>query len=64
MPKVPAVEMLKGLMDIKALKQSDLKHIASQSVINDILHGKRDINFAQAKGFSEYFNLPFETFID
>ncbi|WP_232599732.1 hypothetical protein [Photobacterium carnosum] len=64
MPKVPAVEMLKGLMDIKELKQSDLKHIAPQSVISDILNGKRAINLAQAKGFSEYFNLPFETFID
>ena len=47
-----------------ALKQSDLKHIAPQSVISDILNGKRAINLAQAKGFSEYFNLPFETFID
>ena len=64
MPKVPAVEMLKGLMDIKELKQSDLKHIAPQSVISDILNGKRNINLAQVKGFSEYFNLPFETFID
>ena len=53
MPKVPAVEMLKDLMDI-----------APQSVISDILNGKRAINLAQAKGFSEYFNLPFETFID
>ncbi len=25
MPKVPAVEMLKDLMEIKALKQSDVK---------------------------------------
>ncbi|MCD9495588.1 hypothetical protein [Photobacterium carnosum] len=41
MPKVPAVEMLKDLMDI-----------APQSVISDILNGKRDINLAQAKGFS------------
>ena len=48
MPKVPAVEMLKGLMD----KQSDLKYIAPQSMISDILNGKRDINLAQAKGFS------------
>lgn len=46
------------------LKQSDLKHIAPQSVISDILNGKRTIYLAQAKGFSEYFNLPFETFID
>ncbi len=64
MPKVPAAEMLRGMMDIKELKQSDLKHIAPQSVISDILNGKRDINLAQAKGFGDFFNLPFETFID
>ena len=48
MPKVPAVEMLKGLMENNRM----LKHIAPQSVISDILNGKRDINLAQAKGFS------------
>ena len=41
MPKVPAVEMLKGLMENNRM----LKHIAPQSVISDI-------NLAQEKGFS------------
>lgn len=64
MPKISAIEMLKGLMEIKHLKQKDLKHIAPQSVISEILKGKREINLKQAKGFSEYFNVPIERFID
>ncbi|HCE2112664.1 TPA: XRE family transcriptional regulator [Vibrio parahaemolyticus] len=64
MPKIPAIEMLKGLMDIKNLKQKDLSHIAPQSVISEILKGKREINLKQAKGFAEYFNIPIERFIN
>ncbi len=63
-PKIPAAEMLQGLMEIKELKQSDLKHIAPQSVISEILKGKRTINLKQAKGFSEFFNVPIERFVD
>lgn len=64
MPKIPAIEMLKGMMNIKGLKQSNLNHIATQSVISEILSGKRIINIKQAKGFAEFFNLPTESFID
>lgn len=62
--KIPAIEMLKGMMDIKGLKQSNLNHIATQSVISEIISGKRIINIRQAKGFAEFFNLPTESFID
>ncbi|PMO57302.1 DNA-binding protein [Vibrio breoganii] len=64
MPKVPAVEMLAGLIDIKGIKQADLKHIAPQSVVSEILNGKREINIRQAKGFAEYFDVSVDTFID
>ncbi|EGR4429548.1 hypothetical protein VCSRO7_3436 [Vibrio cholerae] len=64
MPKIPAAEMLKELMEIKGLKQKDLSHITPQSVISEIIKGKREINLKQAKGFSEYFNIPIERFID
>lgn len=64
LPKVSSVEMLKGLMEARALKQSDLKHIAPQSVISEILKGKRTINLKQAKSLSEYFNVPLEDFVD
>ena len=64
LPKISAAERLEGLMDIKCLKQSDLRHIAPQSVISDILNHKREVNLKQAKAFSEFFNLPIECFID
>lgn len=64
MPKIPSSDMLKGLMEIKNLKQKDLSHIAPQSVISEIIKGKREINLKQAKGFSEFFNIPIERFID
>ena len=64
MPKISSIEMLKGLMEIKNLRQKDLQHIAPQSVISEVLKGKREINLKQAKGFSEFFNVPIERFID
>ena len=44
MPAISVPERIKGLMDIKNLKQNDLKDIAPQSVISDILNGKREVN--------------------
>lgn len=63
MPLITVTERLRGLMDIKGLKQDDLKSIAPQSVISDILKNKREINLKQAKGFAKYFNLPIDQFI-
>lgn len=63
MPLITVTERLRGLMDIKGLKQEDLKSIAPQSVISDILKNKREVNLKQAKGFSAYFNLPIDNFI-
>lgn len=64
MPKIPPAEMLAEMMKIKGLKQGDLSHIAPQSVISEIINGKRNINLKQAKAFGEFFGLPTETFID
>jgi len=63
MPFISIPERLRGLMEIKNLKQSDLKEIAPQSVISDILNGKREVNLNQAKGFASYFGLPIYKFI-
>lgn len=63
MPVTSVAERLRGLMEIKQLKQSDLKEIAPQSVISEILNNKREVNLKQAKGFANYFNLPIEMFI-
>lgn len=63
MPPISVSERLRGLMDIKNLKQGDFKDIAPQSVISDILNNKRDVNLKQAKGFAEYFDLPINMFV-
>lgn len=63
MPAIPVSERLRGLMEIKNLKQSDLKEVATQSVVSDILNGKREVNLNQARGFARFFNLPIEMFI-
>ncbi|MAD44050.1 MAG: DNA-binding protein [Oceanospirillaceae bacterium] len=64
LPKIPAVEMLKGLMEIRGTKQKDLSHIAGQSTISEILNGKRQITKNQAKALAEYFDMPLGAFID
>lgn len=63
-PKISAVEMLKGMMDIRDIKQKDLSHIATQSTISEILNGKRKITKNQARALAEYFDLPLDNFID
>lgn len=62
-PYMSGADRLRGLMEIKNLTQGDLKDIAPQSVISEILSGKRTINLKQAKGFSNYFGLPLDMFV-
>lgn len=64
MPKVSVAERLRLLMDSKSVKQKDLKNVAPQSVISEILNGKRNVNLKQAKGLSTFFNLPVDYFVD
>lgn len=63
MPSIPVPERINSLMKIKGLTQSDLKEVATQSVISEILKGKREVNLKQAKGFARYFGLPIDKFI-
>lgn len=62
-PNVSPSEALSALMDDRGLKQSDLKSVASQSIVSDIVNGKRTMNLEQVKGFSSFFNVPVETFM-
>jgi HTH-type transcriptional regulator/antitoxin HigA len=64
MPTVPVAEKLKMLMEAHSVKQKDLKNIAPQSVISELLNGKRTVNLNQAKGFARYFNLPVSYFVE
>lgn len=55
---------LKYLMQINGLSQNDLKEIASQGVISEILNGKRELNVRQIKLLAKRFHVSVETFID
>ena len=57
-PKAKPSEVLAGLMKIKNTKQVDLKDIAKQSVISELLSEKRSMNIKQVKGFAKFFNVP------
>lgn len=62
-PNVSPSEALSALMDDRGLKQSDLKSVTSQSIVSDIVNGKRTMNLEQVKGFASFFNVPVETFM-
>jgi HTH-type transcriptional regulator/antitoxin HigA len=56
-------EVLRHLLDVNNLKQKDLAGIASQTLISDILAGRREISKRLAKSLSEYFHVEIGAFI-
>jgi len=58
------VDLLKALMHEHDLTQSDLKDIASQGVLSEILHKKRKLNVRQIKLLSKRFNVSPAAFIE
>lgn len=50
------------LMEQHQLGQSDLPEVATQSVISEILNGKRQLNIRHIKALSERFNVSADTF--
>ena len=58
------VDLLKALMHEHNLTQSDLKDIASQGVLSEILHKKRKLNLRQIKLLSKRFNVSPAAFIE
>ena len=63
-PDISAVDMLKMLMKEHGLTQVDLKEIASQGVLSEILHKKRALNLRQIKLLAKRFNVSPAAFID
>lgn len=62
--KLEPLEILKNIIEIHKLKQVDLKDcFGSQSIVSDILSGKRKINFKQAKCLGERFHLNPQIFL-
>src|SRR2546423_8982962 len=57
-------EILKELMEARALKQSDLLHIfKSKGVASEVVNGKRGISKAQAKALADFFHVSAGVFI-
>lgn len=60
---VTAGETLAFLMDQHGLKQADLvAELGSQSVVSEVLSGKRKINLRQAKALAARFGVGLEMF--
>ena len=62
--KSSPLETLKFLIEENGLRQSDLADVfGRQSVVSEVLSGKREITKIQAKSLAQRFNLRIEAFI-
>ena len=62
MPKGSGVEALRYLMREHGLGQGDLPEVGTQSVISEILGGKRQLNVRHIRALSERFGVPVDVF--
>lgn len=62
-PHTEPKEVLRFLIDQNNLKQKDLEEIASQTLISDILAGRRAISKRLAKLLAERFNVEVAAFL-
>ncbi len=62
-PEVEPGEALAFFMKERAVKQKDLKQIAPQSIISEILNGHRKMTVEHIKEFSKFFGVPETTFM-
>lgn len=62
MPKVCGHEVLRYLMHEHGLGQGDLPEVGTQSVISEILSGKRKLNVRHIRALSERFAVPADVF--
>lgn len=64
MLEVSGADMLRHLMLWHGLDQSSLPEVGTQSVISEILSGKRRLNVRQIKALTARFGLPADLFLD
>lgn len=62
-PKATGVDVLRCVMLEHGLTQSDLAGVGPQSVVSEILSGKRQLNVRQIRWLAEHFKVPVEMFI-
>jgi HTH-type transcriptional regulator/antitoxin HigA len=63
MPEATGAEVLGYMMREHGLTQSDLPGVGPQSVVSEILSGKRQLNLRQIRWLAERFKVPVDVFI-
>ncbi|MFC6339070.1 transcriptional regulator [Pseudomonas sp. CCM 7891] len=63
MPVASGVDVLRAMMREHGLTQSDLPGVGAQSVVSEILGGKRQLNLRQVRWLAKRFGVSVETFI-
>lgn len=62
-PSASGEQVLRYLLDEHGLKQSDLPELGTQSVVSELLAGKRKLNLRQIRFLVRRFAVPAEVFI-
>lgn len=60
--ELPAHALLRELMVEYGIRQSDLPEVGTQSVVSEVLAGKRALNLRQVKALAARFKVPMEVF--
>lgn len=63
MREASGVEVLGYMMREHGLTQSDLPGVGPQSVVSEILSGRRHLNLRQIRWLAEHFKVPVDVFI-
>lgn len=63
MPPLKGADALRYMMEERQLSQADLPEVGAQSVLSEILSGKRQINVRQARALAERFSIPAAVFL-
>lgn len=62
-PECSGADMLRCFMEEHGLAQSDLPEVGSQSVVSEILNGKRELNIRQIRALAKRFHVSPAVFI-
>lgn len=61
-PALAPHELLRELMTEYGLRQCDLPEVGGQSVVSEVLSGKRALNLRQVQALAKRFSVPMEVF--
>lgn len=61
-PELPPHKLLRALMIEHDIRQTELPEVGTQSVVSEVLAGKRALNLRQVKALAERFRVPMDVF--